>query len=466
MTDATRYTFRAKKVLLFGLGLLGGGVATANWLIKQGAKLTITDLKTEKELVASLKKLKGKYALALGKHTLKDVKAADLVVLNPGVPASHPLLKKAKRVVNEATIFYDAFPGPIIGITGTRGKSTTAAWTAHLIGTGAILAGNSPEHPFLSALPLKLKGESVGVCEMSSFALELFEDFKRKPDIAVITNIYQDHFNRYESYRDYVAAKANIFTHQKANQHVIFNYDNSWTPHLLTLPHSSSDWFFSVSELPAELSGLVAKQGRVYLQRSGRQSEVLDLKGFVTAWGAHNVENFMAAALAAHLSGTSWREVQKRIATLPQIPFRQEVIFENKKITVVNDSNATSPEAVIAAAKRFASPATILITGGTDKKLVFTKWAPLVLQYLAPENIVMLSGTATSKMLRALGAHAKAVTVCDTLAECLVEALQKAKAYHHATLVFSPGAASFEKFANEYDRGRQFSALVKTLLKK
>src|SRR3989338_8499111 len=103
--------FKDKNVLLFGLGLLGGGVATANWLIKQGAKLTITDLKSEEELKSSLKQIKGKYQLSLGKHKLADVKAADFVVLNPGVSAKHSLIRKAKVIVNEATIFYNLFPG-------------------------------------------------------------------------------------------------------------------------------------------------------------------------------------------------------------------------------------------------------------------------------------------------------------------------------------------------------------------
>ena len=159
--NAPHFTFRDKRVLIFGLGLLGGGVATANWLIKQGAKLTITDLKTEEGLAPSLKKIKGKVVLMLGGHDGVDVRQYDIIVLNPGVSVNHSLIQYAiklgKPVVNEATIFYNNWPGKIIGITGTRGKTTTAHWTAHLMGDRAVLAGNSPDHPFLQALSFKLQ---------------------------------------------------------------------------------------------------------------------------------------------------------------------------------------------------------------------------------------------------------------------------------------------------------------------
>src|SRR3989344_8278327 len=151
----TRYTFHNKKVLLFGLGILGGGVATAKWLIKQGAKLLVVDAKTREELAPSIAQLTGDIEYCLG-GTESNLGGIDTLVLNPAVSFRHPLVRKARElgipVVNEATIFYNNFPGKIIGITGTRGKTTTAAWTAHLMSNQAVLAGNSPEHPFLSAL--------------------------------------------------------------------------------------------------------------------------------------------------------------------------------------------------------------------------------------------------------------------------------------------------------------------------
>lgn len=461
-------SYKNKRVLLFGLGLLGGGVATANWFIKQGAKVTITDLKSKEELAPSLKALKGKFELRLGKHERDDIDAADIIVLNPGVSVYHELiryaLRRGKPVINEATIFYTSFKGEIIGITGTRGKTTTTQWTAHLLKAKnkVIVAGNSPEHPFLEMLS---KAADIAVTEMPSFQSELFEDFDRKPDIAIITNIFQDHFNRYKNYRDYVKTKAHLFSHQSSRQHLILNYDNTWTPYLLTIPHKSQAWFFSVQALPKDLDGIYWSGGLLMFQTAGKSKEVLDLKGFVSNWGTHNIENLMAAALAAHIEGIAWENIQARIKTLPAIPFRQEIIFESSKLTVVNDTTATSPEGCIAAVKRFGTSSTILITGGTDRELTFINWAKIIPNYIHPENIIMLEGSATKKMLKSLKAHAEDVTVEDTLKACVETALKRAKKFGKATILFSPASKSFEKFTNEFDRGRQFTALIKKALR-
>jgi len=476
--------YKNKRVLIFGLGLLGGGVATANWFLKQGAKVTVTDLKTKEELAASLKKLKGNVELSLGGHKLADIKAADIVVLNPGVPIKEPLIQKALRlaklaqgkptVVNEATIFYNEFPGKIIGVTGTRGKTTTATWITHLLGKQALLAGNSPEHTFLDVLgaarPVsRSKAGIYGVTEMPSFQTELFDPSihpeLRRPDIAVVTNIYQDHFNRYPSYRAYVKTKANLFTHQTKDQYLILNYDNSWTPFLLTLPRKSKTWFFSLKELPSMLDGVFSKPGEIFFQEGGRQARVLTTKGFVGKWGQHNVENLMASVLAAHAAGVSWITIQSRLAKLPSIEFRQQVVYQKNNLTIINDTTATSPEGTIAAVKRFGSPSTILITGGTDRKLEFGAWGKLVANYIVPDNIVMLEGSATRKMIKALGEFSDRVTIVPTLKECLEIALRKAVEFPKATILFSPGSKSFEKFKNEYDRGQKFNELVKKLLK-
>lgn len=467
--------FKNKHVLLFGLGLLGGGVAAVNWLLKEGAILTITDKKTQRELAPSLKQIprlrSGHVTLRLGGHSKKDIDAAEIIVLNPGVSSQHELIryaiKKKKQVVNEATLFYHSCIKPIIGVTGTRGKTTTAAWTAHLMGEAhhTMLAGNSPEFEFLKVLPKTKKADWV-VTEMPSFQLELFANFEHKPAIAVITNIYQDHFNRYSSYRAYVKTKANLFADQGPEQHLVLNYDNPWTPFLLTIPHRSHNWLFTVASLPPEVDGLINHNGHVFFQHGGSREEVLDLEGFITAWGMHNVQNFLAAALAAHLCGASWPSIQSRIATLPQIPFRQETIYQSERLLVVNDNNATSPEGVIVAVQRYGSPTTILIAGGTDKKLKFENWAKIMHQYILADNIVLLAGSATKKMRAALKKLGIRPAVHETLAQCVHDAVRKANKFSRATILFSPGGSSFEKFTNEYERGEQFNSLVKKLTAK
>ncbi len=147
--DTDKNLFKGKKVLVFGLGLLGGGVATTNWLLKHGAKVTITDLKNKKQLAPSLKKIKGRVALKLGGHSEKDIRENEIIVLNPDVSPKNPLVKLArklgKQIENEATIFYKLCPKPIVAVTGTRGKTTTANWLAHFLNARykTIVSGNS-----------------------------------------------------------------------------------------------------------------------------------------------------------------------------------------------------------------------------------------------------------------------------------------------------------------------------------
>ncbi|MEK7583218.1 MAG: Mur ligase family protein [Patescibacteria group bacterium] len=397
-------SYRDKKVLIFGLGILGGGVATSNWFLKQGAKLLIVDAKTREELASSIAQLSSDVELCLG-GAEPSLEGIDTLVLNPGVSFRHPLVLKARErgihVVNEATIFYNNFPGKIIGITGTRGKTTTATWTAHLMGDQAVLAGNSPEHPFLKVL----SGETAqwAVTEVSSFHLELFDETVRPPDIAVLTNIYQDHLNRYGSMEEYAETKKNLYRWQKPGQKLI----------------------------------------------TGNEHIPLDVAGFAEQWGEHNLINLCLAARAAHEAGVPWDELQTRIATLPQIPFRQQVVYEDGHLIVINDTAATSPEGGIAALERFGGPDTVLIAGGTDRELDFTEWNKVIAQTIKKKHVILLAGSATKKMLEG--------TTYETLDECL----QAALALHPKIILFSPACKSFEKFKNEYDRGEQFNALVK-----
>src|SRR3989338_10139471 len=220
--------FKGKKVLVFGLGLLGGGVATTNWLLKQGAKVTVTDLKDEKALLQSLKKIKGRVELTLGGHKERDVKKNDIIVVNPDVSINNKYVQLAfrlgKQVENEATIFLKNWRKPAVAITGTRGKTTTVNWVNHFMKAKykSSVAGNSYEKPFLKILDERKKLDRAAV-EIPSFVLEFFNQSVPLPDVAVITNIYQDHLNRHQSLENYALTKANIFKRQTSEQNLILN---------------------------------------------------------------------------------------------------------------------------------------------------------------------------------------------------------------------------------------------------
>ena len=446
--------FRGKKVLVMGLGFLGGGIATTKWLVKHGARVTVTDPKSRRELAPSIRALgqaAKKVRFVLGRHRAEDFKNSEIVVVNPAVPRESRFLKIAKKsgaiLENEASLFFRLCKNPIIAVTGTRGKTTTVNWIRHFLKqkhSKSVLTGNSSDNPMLKALD-KLDGKNPVVVELSSWHLELLPQSKRSPHIAVITNIYRDHMNRYTNMKQYALAKANIFRYQTGEDFVVLNKKNSWTKFFLKLrPRSKIEFFSDSAPLKPLRNRLVA------------------------GVGAHNFENLNAAALATRHFGISKIMIDRALRSLPRLPFRQEIIYQKKKIFVVNDATATSPDGAIAALKRFG-PKTrlILIAGGTDKKLDYKKWSKAVKKYVRPENLFLLNGSATQKMVRELKKieYFKETNpqIFEDLKILLKLACKQLVTNYKLpiTILFSPGAASFEKFKNEFDRGRKFNAYWK-----
>lgn len=444
-----------KKILLQGLGILGGGVATAKWLVEQGAVLTVTDMKDEVHLRSSLDALKDlKIKFVLGRHEEKDFLENEIIVVNPDVPTDNKFVKLAKengkQIENELSLFYKFCKSKnTVGITGTRGKTTTVNWTAHLLGSKII--GNSVESPFLGS-ELNVEESEKLVLEVPSFQLELLGEYvesdeneKLAPHISIITNLYQDHLNRHKTMEGYALAKANIFRGQTEEDYLILNKDDLWTDFFIGLEPKAKILFFS--------------KGDNFISDFG--FSILDFK---KKWGEHNLLNLYPAILAARTLGISNEEIKSRISTLPQIKFRQEKVYESDDLEIYNDTTATSPEATVAALERFASQkeSLILITGGTDRDLEFKGWAKSIKQIMNPENLILLGGSATEKMKTELGFDK--YNEFETLEECFNEVLKRAeKTNGKSIILFSPSSKSFEKFKNEYDRGEKFNLLVQNL---
>lgn len=471
-----------KKVLLVGLGILGGGVATALWLLKHKAQLTITDLKSKKDLKPSLKKLKkysSKIKFVLGHHLQKDFLDNNLIIVNPAIPTLNPhsvvtqYLIKAKKhnkiIENDISLFFKLVTNPIIGITGTKGKTTTTNWICHLLKgkyPQTFIGGNIPDSPVLSFIN-KITQNSPIVLELSCFELELLKN--QAPHLAFITNIYQDHLNRYQTMKKYAKVKANIFLHQKPNDYLILNYDNSWTKYFLSLKPVSQVYFISQKKLPKKLNGVLQDGYKIYFQENGKKFFIFNAVSFLKTWGKHNLENLLRALLTAKLFGLNIEQIKKQIATLPQIKMRQEIVFQNKHLTIINDSAGTSPEAAITALNRWAKNKNlILITGGTDKNLDFKQLAKEINKKLAAPNLILLNGSATKRLIEELNKikYSNNYFVFESLDECFYYSLYLRKQKKMNIILFSPAAASFEKFKNEFDRGEQFNKLVKKIIKK
>jgi len=480
--------FKDKKVTVMGLGLFGGGVATVNWLVKHGAKVTVTDLKTKRELKSSLNKLTGLSAckLVLGRHEEADFKNADIVVQNPGVPRESRYLKIARQagaaIENEASLFLKNCPGAVIGVTGTRGKSTTASLIYEMLTacrlpltTGnkrlavggkwlAFLAG-LPQKPMLEILD-KVKANDIVVLELSSWQLEILGEQKLSPRTAVITNIFPDHLNRYAGMKDYIAAKKNIFLFQKPGDFCVLNYDNEETKKMGKQVRGHRLWF-SGGYFP-EQNGVFAKGNKIYWRKDGQEPLICRFKDIKLA-GEHNLQNVLAAVCAAGIFQVKPEAVKKVLRNFSGLPFRQELIRKINGISYVNDTTATTPDGTSAAlnsikqkSKKAKKQKTIiLIAGGDTKNIPDIKYKELA--GLIERNckaVILFKGKGSRQILKFLkiknlvsevGYMAEAVGLAENFAE------------KGDTVLLSPACASFNLFVNEFDRGEQFNRAVKSL---
>lgn len=457
-----------KKILLVGLGILGGGEAIAKFLLKQGTKLTITDLRNRKVLNPTIKRLPyKKIKFILGKHRKIDFKNNDIIVFNPAVSIFSPWVKLAKiyrkPIENDLTMFLEMldfrYPtSPYIAVTGTRGKTTVATWINYFL-ANSVLGGNMPNKGLLGILKKKAR---LFILELSSFQLEFIRKGFMAPKIAIVTNFYNDHLNRYRDMANYLDQKAKIFLNQTKNDFLILNNDNKYTKEFLKKKPKSRIYYFSLKKLPTNKNGLFFNRDKTYFQENARLFAIADKRSFSDLADYQKV-NLLAALLGAYLYERNWIKFIKKIKNFPPIPFRQEIVYQNKNLTIINDTVATSPEATIAALERFKNykNSLILIIGGTDKNLEFKELSGKIKKYIRKENLYLLEGSATKKLIQELKENK--LKIFNNLKEILLDIKQNKKT---GIILFSPASASFEKFKNEFDRGRQFNKLIKKIVKK
>lgn len=460
-----QFNLKKKKVLIMGLGLLGGGVATVLFLLKKGAIITITDLKTKKELAPSLTKLKGKkITYILGRHRMQDIQNNEIIIRNPSVPKNSPYIlaaqKLGKIIENDASLFFRFCPQPIIGITGSKGKSTTV-WLINKIFTQAgkkpILVGHNAV-PVLSQIKYINKKRSI-IFEMSSWRLERLIAIKKSPHLAVITNVFNDHLNKYKNFKEYLADKKNIFRWQNKTDFVILNRDNQITRKIGEEVVAQRFWF-SKKYFPQE-NGIFIKDNKIIYRRLGKQVLVVNLKEH--QWSKNFfLENILPAILVAKIYQIKNQDIVSALDSLKKsLPGRLETVANIHGITFINDTCATVPEATLKALDKFSRPP-ILIAGGEDKKLNYTKFTKQL--PIKTKSVHFIDGSATKKMISQLNKKKCRFTISQNLSKAFAQAILSAQ--RGDTIILSPGAASFGKyFINEFDRGEQFNRLVKILLR-
>ncbi|MBU3896045.1 UDP-N-acetylmuramoyl-L-alanine--D-glutamate ligase [Patescibacteria group bacterium] len=456
--------FSGKKVTIMGLGLHGGGVGVAKFFAKEGADVLITDLKTKKELEKSLKKIKKlKVKYWLGSHREEDFKNVDLVVKNPAVPYSSPYLKIAREnnvpVANDIDIFFEFCKSRIIGVTGTKGKTTTATLIYELLKKqfkGVFIGGNIGISPleFLD----KTNEKSIVVLGLSSFELE---GLRKSPQVAVITSIYPDHLDRYLNYEEYIEAKKLIFKFQKPTDFLVLNYDNPQTRNL-EKGAKSTVYFFSANfflEREGKNSGCFIKNENVFF---GQESEPIFKVMDINLSGAHNTSNLLGAVTIAKILGVHNEKIKRVVSKFKGVANRQQLVSVKRGVRYINDTTATMPDATISALKtikeEYLQARIILIAGGQDKKLEYLALAREIADSVS--HLILLPGTASDKLKRDLPQR-QSVSFVDSMAEAVKDASEIAK--EGDIILLSPAAASFNLFLNEFDRGNQFVKEVKKL---
>jgi len=438
-----------------GLGLHGSGIAAARYAAQHGAIVRVTDLRSAQVLAPSIHALAGlQIEYVLGQHRYEDFLWAEIVIRVPGVKRNSPYLQIAREhgaaIEQEIALFFQECPARIIGITGTRGKTTTTTLLYEILRAGGlptVLGGNVAGVETLSLLP-QITPETLVVLELSSWQLEGLAPHAISPPVAVMTNIYPDHLDTYENIEQYAAAKANIFRYQRATDLAVFNYDNPWTRHFGEEAPGET-WFTSLDR-----GGSFAR---------GSDHVVPFVYTGTPLVGKHNLENILLATTTAQLLGIPTQIIATAVRNFRGIPHRLEEVCVLDGVRYINDSASTTPVAGRTGLQAFDAPI-VLVAGGNTKNLPLEDWPEIILRRC--RDVILLQGTGTDELRQALREQAHKFDIPDPVRgvfATFTEAMDAAAALTRPgdVLLFSPGFTSFGMFLNEFDRGDHFVAYVR-----
>ncbi len=443
--------YRDKKVVVVGAGV--SGLALCRFLTEESAQVVLSDQQSV-EFIPGLEKLAGlSVSYDFGGHTTELFTAADLIVMSPGVPVSIPAVQAAASqgvpIIGEIELAAREIEAPIIGITGTNGKSTTTALLGRILescGKSTFVGGNIGK-PLTNAIADR--DLAWLVVELSSFQLETIDRFH--PRYAMLLNISDDHLDRYTDIQDYVAAKQRLFANMTDNDFVILNADDQLVVKAAADISAQKIWF-SIRQTLAE--GMSLQSGNIVWRWQGLEStfavEEMLLKGL------HNIENAMAAMIPALCEGCSSPQVWQAVCAFTGLPHRMELIRTIDGVDWFNDSKGTNIGSVAMSLAGLPAPVT-MIAGGKDKGGDFRILSELV---EAKVEHLILIGEAATRIEQELGAYTDIIR-----AESMDSAVETAQKLTQAggTVLLSPGCSSFDMFDSYIKRGEVFSRLVSAL---
>jgi UDP-N-acetylmuramoylalanine--D-glutamate ligase len=427
-----------KRVTVVGLGRFGGGLGVSRWLCRQQARVTVSDRAPAEELAESVRGLTSlEVTLHLGSHDERDFLEADLLVVNPAVPKDLPLLAAAEAVgvarTSEMNLFLQRCRAPVVGVTGTTGKSTTTAMT------GAILTRRCKTHvggnigrSLLGQLENIAPHDAV-VLEMSSFQLEDLPLIGIGPEVAVVTNFSPNHLDRHGSVEAYADAKKNIFRFQRAEDVLILN-----------------------GACKATASWQAEAACRVEFFDPGAEPFELTIRG------RHNQANAQAAWTAAKHFGVERESAAAALRDFEAMPHRLQLVKEIGGVRYYNDSKCTTPEGAVMALEAFEPRRVVAIVGGYDKGVSFDELGRALAERA---KAVVATGATAEKIIAALerarSASAPKITVAASLAAAVRSAAEQSQSGD--VVLLSPACASYDMFTNYRQRGETFVRIVNEL---
>jgi UDP-N-acetylmuramoylalanine--D-glutamate ligase len=440
-----------KRVLVVGLGR--SGVASALFLQSRGARVTVSDAKSEDQLREQIPTLlDAGIAVETGAHGERTFRDQDLIVVSPGVPVDAEPLVQARAlgqpVIGEIELASQFLPGPIVAITGSNGKTTTTTLVGEILASSGVktLVGGNIGTPAISFAD-RATPETVIVLEVSSFQLETISSFR--PRVAVVLNVTPDHLDRHRTFAAYVDAKARIFENQQADDFAVLNADDPTCVELAGRTNAQVFWFSREHEVE---SGAFVRDGQVIFRRDALAQVVLAVSE-IPLKGSHNLENILAAVCAGVLMGCVPEKIRRAIVNFKAVEHRLEFVATIGGVEYYNDSKATNVDATMKALQSF--PSNIhLILGGKDKGSDYT-----LLNDLLRERVksVYTIGAAAEK----IQSHIKGAT--QIVSSGTIESAVKqasATAQPGDIVLLAPACASFDQFQNYEHRGRVFKDLV------
>ncbi len=445
---------KGQRVTVMGLGLFGGGVGAVRFLLRKGAVVTVTDLRPEKDLRDSVCALKGlPIAFVLGRHEETDFQNANLIVANPAVPRSSRYLKIAESVgvpiTSEICLFVERCSAPIIGVTGSSGKTTTTSLIGEMLKRKdeRTRIGGNIGGSLLDELDL-LQADIPIVLELSSFQLDRLGDLPWSPHIAVITNFAPNHIDIHGSLQAYRKAKQQIVRHQTKGDWTIVNGEDA----------EVSRWAGAGQRVVFAVEGegdVFVREGKIQHTIHGDVRSVCSVDT-ISLRGRHNLANALSATGAAVISGVSEENIADVLQTFQGVPHRLEQVAEVNGVLYVNDSIATSPDRTRTALMAYDKPI-VLIAGGYDKGIAYDNLGVAIAEKVT--HLIVMGDTGD-----AIAATAKGKTNIHRV-ENLEEAMGCATDLAQAgdVVLLSPASASYDQFRNFEERGERFRECVEKL---